>query len=59
LTDAIERLALDISNAPNFTFAHLVSARAAAGLAAVAPPDTGRRPKTWRRDAEMSVLTLT
>jgi len=53
LTAAIDRLALDISNAPDFRFAHLAAARAAARLEALAPPDTGRRPKSRSKQAEI------
>ena len=53
MTDAIGRLALDISDAPEFTFAHLAAARAAARLDAVALPDTGRRPKSRSKQAEL------
>jgi hypothetical protein len=53
LTDAFDRLALEISSALDFTFDHLAAARAAAGLDAVAPPDTGRRPKSRAKQADL------
>ena len=51
--NAIERLAHDLSHASDFTFEHLAAARAAAGLSAVAPPDTGRRPKSHAKQTEL------
>jgi hypothetical protein len=49
--NAIERLALDLSS--DFTFEHLAAARAAAGLDAVTPTDTGRRPRSRAKQAEL------
>jgi hypothetical protein len=47
----IDRLALDISNAPDFTLEHLAAARAVAGLGAVSLPSTGRQPRSRAKRA--------
>jgi hypothetical protein len=59
VTDAIERLARDISSAPGFTFEHLAAARAAAGLDAVPLPSGGRRPRSRARQAVLYQAALT